>query len=97
MFAEDPKIQGRVALVPQSPFIFNATVKENILFGRDFYPTRYAQAIHAACLNTDLVALPGGDLTELGKRCLQSDVLKVIKQYRELQGDIGVHVWKYSL
>lgn len=68
MFGDEPKIKGKVALVPQSPFIFNATVKENILFGKEFYPTRYAHAINAACLNADLEALPGGDLTELGKR-----------------------------
>lgn len=29
-------VNGRVAYVPQHPWIFNASIKENILFGSEF-------------------------------------------------------------
>jgi len=32
----DMEIKGRIAYVEQEPFIFPGTVKENILFGKDF-------------------------------------------------------------
>lgn len=64
---EAPRISGKVALVPQSPFIFNASIRENILFGEDFDEDKYAHAVDAACLVADLSALAGGDLMELGE------------------------------
>ena len=61
-------VHGRLALVPQSPFIINATIRDNILFGSAFDEGRYAAAIRAASLVPDLAALPGGDQTELGEK-----------------------------
>ncbi|XP_078432524.1 ABC transporter C family member 2-like [Wolffia australiana] len=62
------EIRGSVAYVPQVSWIFNATVRDNILFGSDFYQSRYANAIEVAGLEHDLELLPGGDLTEIGER-----------------------------
>eukprot|EP00803_Ostreobium_quekettii_P010076 evm.model.scf_1807.1 EVM.evm.TU.scf_1807.1 scf_1807:280-13061(-) len=59
---------GSVAFVPQSPFIVNASVRENILFGHEFNEQKYAEAVEAANLAPDFAAMPGGDLTELGER-----------------------------
>lgn len=59
-------LAGSVAFVPQAPFIVNATVRENILFGREFNEQKYAEAVEAANLEPDFAALAGGDLTELG-------------------------------
>ncbi|KAA8519399.1 hypothetical protein F0562_013655 [Nyssa sinensis] len=61
-------IRGTVAYVPQVSWIFNATVRENILFGSVFEPTRYEKAIDVTALQHDLDLLPGGDLTEIGER-----------------------------
>ncbi|XAR72526.1 Xenobiotic-transporting ATPase [Bertholletia excelsa] len=61
-------IRGSVAYVPQVSWIFNATVRENILFGSAFDPARYEKAIDVAALQHDLELLPGGDLTEIGER-----------------------------
>uniref|UniRef100_A0A5B6ZCK4 ABC-type xenobiotic transporter n=1 Tax=Davidia involucrata TaxID=16924 RepID=A0A5B6ZCK4_DAVIN len=61
-------IRGRVAYVPQVSWIFNATVRENILFGSVFEPVRYEKAIEVTALQHDLDLLPGGDLTEIGER-----------------------------
>ncbi|VVA93078.1 unnamed protein product [Arabis nemorensis] len=61
-------IRGSVAYVPQVSWIFNATVRENILFGSDFESGRYWKAIDATALQHDLDLLPGRDLAEIGER-----------------------------
>ncbi|KAJ4976197.1 hypothetical protein NE237_001303 [Protea cynaroides] len=61
-------MRGTVAYVPQISWIFNATVRNNILFGSVFEPARYEKAIEVSALQHDLGLLPGGDLTEIGER-----------------------------
>ncbi|XP_031130030.1 ABC transporter C family member 12-like [Ipomoea triloba] len=61
-------LRGTVAYVPQVSWIFNATVRENILFGSSFEPTRYWKAIDVTAMHHDLDLLPGRDLTEIGER-----------------------------
>ncbi|XP_033137229.1 ABC transporter C family member 12 isoform X2 [Brassica rapa] len=61
-------IRGSVAYVPQVSWIFNATVRENIIFGSDFERERYWRAIDVTALQHDLDLLPGRDLTEIGER-----------------------------
>ncbi|KAG5515911.1 hypothetical protein RHGRI_036827 [Rhododendron griersonianum] len=61
-------IRGTVAYVPQVSWIFNATVRENILFGSVFQPARYERTIDVTALQHDLELLSGGDLTEIGER-----------------------------
>ncbi|TBU24051.1 ABC transporter [Dichomitus squalens] len=62
------RFNGTVAYCPQSAWIQNATVRDNITFGRPFDEQRYWQAIHDACLEADLNLLPNGDMTEVGER-----------------------------
>ncbi|XP_010499572.1 PREDICTED: ABC transporter C family member 12-like [Camelina sativa] len=61
-------IRGSVAYVPQVSWIFNATVRDNILFGSDFESERYWRAIDATALQQDLDLLSGRDFTEIGER-----------------------------
>ncbi|XP_042486678.1 ABC transporter C family member 2-like [Macadamia integrifolia] len=61
-------IRGTVAYVSQISWIFNATVRDNILFGSVFEKARYEKAIEVSALQHDLDLLPGGDLTEIGER-----------------------------
>eukprot|EP00250_Pteridium_aquilinum_P005352 c15461_g1_i1 orf=573-5420(+) len=61
-------LRGSVAYVPQVSWIFNATVRDNILFGSPYDPQRYKRAIKVSALDVDLELLPGGDLTEIGER-----------------------------
>lgn len=58
-----------VGYARQDAFIINATVRENILFGKAFDKKLYDEVIHACCLQTDLDLLgPSKDLTEIGER-----------------------------
>ncbi|KAK4259872.1 hypothetical protein QN277_006160 [Acacia crassicarpa] len=61
-------IRGTVAYVPQISWIFNATVRENILFGSKFECERYQKAIDVTALQHDINLLPGRDFTEIGER-----------------------------
>ncbi|KAG5234890.1 ABC transporter family member [Salix suchowensis] len=61
-------IRGTVAYAPQVPWIFNATVRDNILFGLKYEPSRYGKAIDVTALQHDLDLLTGHDLTEIGER-----------------------------
>uniref|UniRef100_M4EUA3 ABC-type xenobiotic transporter n=1 Tax=Brassica campestris TaxID=3711 RepID=M4EUA3_BRACM len=61
-------LRGSVAYVPQVSWIFNATVRDNILFGAPFDKEKYERVIDVTALRHDLELLPGGDLTEIGER-----------------------------
>ncbi|KAG2290989.1 hypothetical protein Bca52824_037658 [Brassica carinata] len=61
-------LRGSVAYVPQVSWIFNATVRDNILFGSPFDQEKYERVIDVTALRHDLELLPGGDLTEIGER-----------------------------
>ncbi|KAH9747858.1 ABC transporter C family member 2 [Citrus sinensis] len=61
-------IRGTVAYVPQISWIFNATLRKNILFGSEFDPAKYWKTIDVSALQHDLDLLPDRDLTEIGER-----------------------------
>lgn len=59
---------GSVAYVPQQAWIQNATLKNNILFGRPFDKKRYDKVVEACALKADFDMLPAGDQTEIGEK-----------------------------
>ncbi|KAI7821393.1 P-loop containing nucleoside triphosphate hydrolase protein [Gamsiella multidivaricata] len=61
-------VYGELAYVPQQAWIINATVRDNILFGKPFDEDRYNRIIFAAGLKPDLEMLAAGDQTEIGER-----------------------------
>uniref|UniRef100_A0A672I2C0 ATP-binding cassette, sub-family C (CFTR/MRP), member 3 n=1 Tax=Salarias fasciatus TaxID=181472 RepID=A0A672I2C0_SALFA len=61
-------IQGSVAYVPQQAWIQNATLRDNILFGKPYDEQKYCCVLDACALTPDLQVLPGGDMTEIGEK-----------------------------
>ncbi|KAF7949291.1 hypothetical protein EAE96_008456 [Botrytis aclada] len=61
-------VHGKTAYVAQQPWVMNASVKENILFGHRFDPTFYDKTVKACALTEDFAQLPDGDETEVGER-----------------------------
>lgn len=61
-------VRGHVAYCSQVPWIMNATVKENILFGKRFHADFYDKTVHACALIEDFSALPDGDETLVGEK-----------------------------
>lgn len=65
--SEDCK-EDFVSYCAQSPWVVNDTLRGNILFGREFDQERYDTIIEVCALEDDLIALPAGDMTEIGER-----------------------------
>ncbi|KAF1845861.1 uncharacterized protein K460DRAFT_285143 [Cucurbitaria berberidis CBS 394.84] len=56
------------AFCPQYAWIQNTTVRENIIFGKEYKKKWYDQVIDACALRPDLDMLPHSDATEIGER-----------------------------
>ena len=56
----------RVAFCAQTPFIYNATVRENITGNTEFDNSWYTAVIQATGLDEDLASLPEGDESRVG-------------------------------
>ena len=61
-------VHGSIAYVAQQPWIMNASVKENIVFGHRWDPQFYERTVQACALTEDFKTLPDGDETEVGER-----------------------------
>lgn len=57
-----------VAFVSQTPWLQNATIKDNILLGSPIDEERYKKVLTACVLNPDLAVLEKGDKTVIGLR-----------------------------
>ncbi|RPB21336.1 hypothetical protein L211DRAFT_828268 [Terfezia boudieri ATCC MYA-4762] len=53
---------------PQNAWIQNASVRENIVFGKNFDLEWYRKVVYTCALQPDLDMLPDGDATEIGER-----------------------------
>ncbi|KKA28465.1 hypothetical protein TD95_002534 [Thielaviopsis punctulata] len=56
------------AFCPQYAWVQNATLKNNILFGKPMDKEWYEKVVYACALQPDLEMLPNGDQTEIGER-----------------------------
>ncbi|XP_078324316.1 ATP-binding cassette sub-family C member 5-like [Crassostrea virginica] len=61
-------VDGSVAYAAQQAWIFNGTVRENILFGKSYDQERYQNVLFVCGLQPDLLLLANGDETEIGDR-----------------------------
>ncbi|KAI0128475.1 P-loop containing nucleoside triphosphate hydrolase protein [Xylariales sp. AK1849] len=62
------KANGTIAYVAQQPWIMNATVKENIIFGHRYDSNFYEKTVQACALLDDFNQIPDGDETVVGER-----------------------------
>ncbi|KAI9068084.1 multidrug resistance-associated ABC transporter [Trametes sanguinea] len=65
---EEWVVQGVCAYVPQSAWLRNASIKENILFDLPYVEERYRKVLEACALLSDLEILEDGDESEIGER-----------------------------
>jgi ATP-binding cassette subfamily C (CFTR/MRP) protein 1 len=81
LLGEMNKVHGRVSVsgtigyVPQTAWIMNTTLKENILFGRDFDKYLYDRVIEACALKQDLGKLKNGGHYQIKIQNLSIDML----------------------
>ena len=60
--------RGTLAYVPQTPWVFSGTIRENILFGQSYDEPKYTRIIEACALTEDLQQFPDCDQTVVGER-----------------------------
>ena len=59
-------INGSMAFVAQIPWIENATIRDNVLFGLPLIENRYKRTLSVCALDRDLTSLTDGDMTDIG-------------------------------
>ena len=60
--------KGSIIYVPQIPWLFSGTVRENILFGEPYEESKYERIIEACALADDIQQFPEGDKAVVGER-----------------------------
>ncbi|XP_067128895.1 ATP-binding cassette sub-family C member 4-like [Centruroides vittatus] len=61
-------VKGKVAYASQEAWIFNGTIRENILFGEKYQEEKYRNIIRITALEKDISLFPKKDLTLVGER-----------------------------
>ena len=54
--------------MPQQAWMQNATLRDNILFGKSYKEEKYDRVLEGCALKQDLSILEGGDMTEIGEK-----------------------------
>ncbi|GJE85249.1 multidrug resistance-associated ABC transporter [Phanerochaete sordida] len=66
--AEEWVVAGVCAYVPQSAWLRNASIRDNILFDLPYVEERYQKTLEVCALLSDLQILEDGDMSEIGER-----------------------------
>ncbi len=61
-------VTGTVAYVPQQAWIQNATLRYNVIFGKNFTASVYDKVVDSCALRPDFDILVNGDKTEIGEK-----------------------------
>ncbi|NXY09213.1 MRP6 protein, partial [Pteruthius melanotis] len=61
-------IKGTAAYVPQQAWVLNASVEDNILFGKEMDETWFHTVTEACALHPDLESFPAGQKSEIGEK-----------------------------
>ncbi|KAK2958121.1 Multidrug resistance-associated protein [Blattamonas nauphoetae] len=62
------RMDGRISYCPQTAWITNDTVRENITFNADFNEVKYWNSVRACALESDLKIFAAGDETAIGEK-----------------------------
>ncbi|XP_048588672.1 ATP-binding cassette sub-family C member 4 isoform X2 [Nematostella vectensis] len=61
-------VEGRVSYASQQAWIFSGSVRENILFGKEYEEAKYWRVIKACAMERDMRLFPNGDETLVGEK-----------------------------
>ncbi|KAF5307736.1 hypothetical protein FQR65_LT06607 [Abscondita terminalis] len=62
------EVNGSLSYASQEPWVFSATIRQNILFGKEYDKERYNDVVVACSLEKDFKQFNDGDLTIVGDR-----------------------------
>ncbi|KAK3386815.1 ABC transporter [Podospora didyma] len=94
-----PVDQFRSAFCDQTPYIYNSSIRDNIIGSSPFDKARYREVVDAALLQKDLLALSRGDSTVVGSGgiTLSGGQKQRVAIARALYHDAGFYVFDDSL
>lgn len=58
----------KVGYVPQTPWLLNGTLKQNIVFGLPYYEKHFLRVVQMCALKTDINSMPNKENTMVGDR-----------------------------
>ncbi|XP_023212557.1 multidrug resistance-associated protein 4-like [Centruroides sculpturatus] len=61
-------VRGKIAYASQEAWVFNGSIRENILFGEEYEEEKYKKVLYITALEKDISLFPKGDLTVVGER-----------------------------
>ena len=61
-------LNGRPYYISQKPWLFSATIRENILFGNEYNKEKFDKIVEACALNKDFELMFGGENSLVGER-----------------------------
>ena len=61
-------VSGKKAYSPQESWTFAGTIRQNILFGREYNEKKYRKVIEVCSLKKDIKSFPYGDNTWVGEK-----------------------------
>lgn len=61
------EIYGKISYASQTPWIFEGTVRQNIVFTEEFDDKKFQKVLKVCCLDNDIVRMPHEDLTYVGE------------------------------
>ena len=61
-------IKGTIAYVEQEPYIYSASIKDNIIFGKNYDDALFNKALEVSQLVKDVEAFANGKETIIGER-----------------------------
>ncbi|KAH6879600.1 cadmium ion transporter [Coprinopsis sp. MPI-PUGE-AT-0042] len=67
-------VGGKIAYAPQTAWIQNATLRDNILFGQADDEARFRDVVRSCSLQHDIDILPFGEQTEIGEKGINLSV-----------------------
>ena len=68
MYTGKIDINGEISYASQDPWIFDGSLKQNILFGKEFDTKRYNDTIKLCCMEHDLSSFENGSNEIIGDR-----------------------------
>ena len=61
-------LPGGIGYVPQEPWLQQGSIRDNILFGKEYDAQLYERVVGACCLDADFARMSSGDATDVGER-----------------------------
>lgn len=62
------EVTGSITYASQEAWLFAGTVKDNILFGKEYDKQLYSDVVRVSALEDDMRQLPNGEMTIVGER-----------------------------